>query len=323
MRSELDTKFAEILNFLYKPFDKMKRSEEFVISEEFSASLHRHGLAALMAYRMSEAGMKVPAKLAQLRRSVAASVMARRKAEADLDVAFGELGLSAILLKGSSLALRYWPSHLLRSSCDIDLLIPLNTRESVAKVFSSLGYELCSDGDCSQKWTSQSTVFPLDVNYSIRHPEAVNPVFHPPLEEIWNESSLLEGAASLRGMCHSHQILYAAVHAADHAFTRFFWLLDLAFMSADLKDVEALAIRYRCRRALQLALHLSGLLFPGELHPVAAPMTARWFSGKLIAEAESWCDKSVTAFERRLLRLAIVDAASDMLRAVIGLASRD
>ncbi len=296
------------------------------LKESHIAALINHGLAPLAAYRGQE-----EQQLLRERYKTTASHLAREQTLSDLDELFKNEGIKAIVLKGASVAFRYWPEADLRPSCDLDLLLKAKDKGGIAKTFGQLGYELISETDSGQKWQPpKKGRAPLDVVYSMRAPGAINPTYQIDENTLWRKTVERKEGSSLLLLSPSHLLIHCAVHAADHTFSRLLWLADLAFIFQKEKElcqseeIFRLAAKVRASRVLRLALRLAIELFLpdhiGEAPEI--PWGTKWFQRQLCTEPCNWGDAVISPRMRKMMRACLVDRPQDLLRAAVGLPAR-
>lgn len=289
------------------------------------ASLERHGLAPLAHHRLHDAD--VPGltsgqrdRLAAARHGAAASSLSHLQALKLLDDGFHERSVRVLVLKGRSLAQAAWPDPSLRPSCDVDLLVAPDDLAAAEDVFRSCGWEPSPEG--RNKWRAAPKapgLPPLDVSTSPRAEGARNPTWRPALEGLLSSATVMDGFRSLRALAPEHALVHGAVHAMDHAAARFVWLLDLAFLVERTADLTPRALDHaveaRARRATTLALGLTGRLVDlGALSGIAPPWGTDWFVRRVLRRPSTWGDGGMGRAGRLVLRLALVDRPSDLLR---------
>ena len=286
-------------------------------------SLIAHGLGPLAAHVGFEGQ-----RLCDIRYREAASYLARIRVLEELDSYFSSAKVEAVLLKGASVAQRYWPEPSLRPSCDLDLLLAMKDKSKTNDLFSKLGYTLISETTSGQKWRAEGKGRPpLDVVFSMRAAQAINPTYQIKTESVFESCQKLEGFTALKVMDAFDLSIHCAVHAADHAFSRLIWLADLAFIisskSSLLVDGKLfdMACQRKASRALRLALSLSFQLFlPERMDDVPRPpWGTKWLVRQIADRPSQWGDQFISPRVRTLLRACLVDRPRDLLRAAVGL----
>lgn len=289
------------------------------------ASLERHGLAPLAHHRLNDAD--VPGltshqrdRLAAARHGAAASSLSHLRALKLLDDGLHERSVRVLVLKGRSLAQAAWPDPSLRPSCDVDLLLAPDDLAAADDVFRDCGWEPSPEG--RNKWRAAPEapgLPPLDVTCAPRAEGARNPTWRPDLGRLFASSGELQGFRALRALAPPHALVHGAVHAMDHAAARLVWLLDLALLVERTTDLTPRALEHaveaRARRATLVALHLAGRLFDlSALNGAAPPWGTAWFVDRVIRRPSTWGDGGMGRAGRLVLRLALVDRPSDLLR---------
>ena len=302
------------------------QEKQVELSASLARSLNLHGLSPLATYRNY-----TNEDLVKARYQSAAQYLARQGVLDELDNLLLEAGIEAVLLKGASVAERYWPEANLRPSCDLDLLFRERDKDKANELFIKLGYGLISETASGQKWkASQKGKPPLDIAYSMRAARAVNPTYQIETNAVFGASEKMKEGSALRVMDPCNLLLHCAVHAADHAFSRLLWLADLAFICEAEKTLLSqdklfyIASQTKSSRALRLALSLAFKLFlPHRSKEIALPPWGTKWLVKRIAQAPSqWGDQFISPKLRTLLRACLVDRPEDLLRAVVGLPAR-
>ena len=296
------------------------------VSASLASSLSLHGLSPLAAYRSFK-----NEDLAKARYQAAAQYLAHQGLLDELDSSFQRADIEAVLLKGASVAERYWPKANLRPACDLDLLLREEEKVRANEVFTKLGYVLVVDTPSGQKWKASSRGKPpLDIAYSLRAARAINPTYHIKTSAVFNDSVKLNAGSVLRVMDPCNQLLHCAVHVADHAFSRLFWLADLAFICEAEKSLLSqdklfyIASQTKSSRALRLALSLAfGLFLPHRVNEIAKPpWGTKWLVKRISNAPSQWGDQFITPRLRTFLRACLVDKPEDLLRAFVGLPAK-
>ena len=319
-----EAKMDELIELLPQLVTGAKKQND--VSASLASSLNLHGLSPLAAYRSFN-----NEDLAKVRYQAAAQYLARQSLLNELDSLFQIAGIEAVLLKGASVAERYWPEANLRPSCDLDLLLREEDKDKANEVFTKLGYVLAVETPSGQKWKASSMGKPpLDIAYSLRAARAVNPTYQIETSAVFNDSVRLNEDSVLRVMDPYNQLLHCAVHAADHAFSRLLWLADLAFICETEKSLLSqdqlfnIASQTKASRALRLALSLAfGLFLPHRVNEIATPpWGTKWLVKRISNAPSQWGDQFITPKLRTMLRACLVDRPEDLLRAFVGLPAK-
>lgn len=302
----------------------------------------RHGVSAWVADAFASSKVELPpaeqARLtADARAQIGQGLRIKRLTLAVLE-ALGKEGLTPVLLKGAGLAQRLFPEQpLARPSSDVDVLV--RPEELPAARRAMLALELREQAD-----DSLEDVFEEHHHLSFARPGALVEVHFRLFSgfggRVFDDASLqartLEGEFSgrpVRWLAPEDEFIYLATHAANHAFLRLSWLLDLRRFLHVYPGLDWAEMGRRCREAgfqaavaatlwvLEAALAVD---LPPEAHG-AFPLTrlrrqghARLFSPAHV-EAADLSAHRVAGFG---LRVWLVDSPVGALRHVAGGARR-
>lgn len=115
-------------------------------------------------------------------------------------------------LKGSVLR-EYYPEAWLRTSCDIDVLVPKDKLDlAVAALQEKLGYQQMETSTHDRSLYAPSGVH-LELHFSLNEPEYLT---IPMLEEIWQIALPVKGTAFERQMSKELFLFYHIYHTAKH-----------------------------------------------------------------------------------------------------------
>ncbi|HET8898122.1 MAG TPA: nucleotidyltransferase family protein [Rhodanobacteraceae bacterium] len=226
--------------------------------------IRREGVVALLAWRLAESPVLVPATVrdgleraqqGQLAWSLLLTARCRQ-----LLAALDATTIPVLLLKGSALAWWAYPAAHLRACSDIDLLFPSRAAAERARAcFLALG---CTERDgptpgdlvtsgCTLLWAHGSApAIEIDLHWQL----SGMPLFAQRFDwaELEREAIALPPlAATARGLSPVHAYLHAALHRAGNLANRLpdslkwlfdFELLGRRFTAADWQRVGALAI---------------------------------------------------------------------------------
>ncbi|WP_308638139.1 nucleotidyltransferase domain-containing protein [Paenibacillus silvisoli] len=192
-------------------------------------------------------------------------------------------GIASLVLKGPVLAKHLYGDLSLRTSKDLDILIPMDGVETAEELLTGLGYE--SDSQVPRlfnwKWkqhhvsyTHPQTRIQVELHWRLNSDMGKEPSF----EELWerrSRSSLTNYEIYRLG--NEDLFMYLVSHGARHGWFRLRWLADIDRMLRQRLDFGALIPlmrRYRCLhlggQALTLASALLGTPIPSEAKPMAA-----------------------------------------------------
>lgn len=148
--------------------------------------------------------------------------------------AFADQGIRALFLKGPVIAADLYGDVSLRTSCDLDMLIPLKELAEAESLLCSLGYEkddyiatVLNDW----KWRHHHTTFIHPVKkIKVELHWRLNPApsKEPSFGELWSrrrKSSLISRPIYYLGR--EDLFLFLVSHGARHGWSRLRWLLDI------------------------------------------------------------------------------------------------
>lgn len=297
----------------------------------------RHGLSGWVVDALAEAGQTIPPALQTAARSQLAQGLKHKRFTLRVVDALLAVGITPTLLKGFGLASRIFPSHPFhRPSSDVDVLLAPGELPAAEAALQGLGLKLNVEsgiGDAFEEhhhraWASAEGLV-----------EAHHRLFTGFGRATFDDQGLLQRRVSavLEGrrvqyLGPEDELLYLAVHAANHSFLRLSWLLDLkAFLlTAGSLDWSAIATRARAanmRRPAAVALRLSERLLGAKLPPEAAQCFPRSLRGRLdplifspeVLASAKWASEKVPAF---MLHLFLTDTPGQISRHVFDGAQR-
>ncbi|MFP3123390.1 nucleotidyltransferase family protein [Ectobacillus funiculus] len=216
---------------------------------------------------------------------------------------FTENEIRTLFLKGPVLAADLYGDISLRTSSDLDVLIPLNDLDRAEKLLLKLGYvkddyilTILNDW----KWRHHHVTYShpqknikLEIHWRL-HP---GPAKEPQFNELWDRkrtSSLTSYPVYLLGR--EDLFLFLVSHGARHGWSRLRWLVDIhqiVKQGLDWGELNKLLKRYQCRhvagQALILSLELLKTPFIGEMKASILINS----SGRLAQEAIFYLEKMV------------------------------
>jgi hypothetical protein len=202
----------------------------------------RHGLAGLVAAAVARHSLELPEAASTLLRETVLEDAARRlsletrleEVLADLDSA----GVSAIVIKGPSVARTLYSSRRLRPFTDIDLVVTRRDLAIAADVLAGRGYEERSyaaeaarrahAGDAGSGGDFHLVFVAPDGNTFELHAEPLQLGLPPACEAgRWLRSRPLPGLDNALMLCPEDQLIQLATHVHKHGFSRLIWLKDI------------------------------------------------------------------------------------------------
>ncbi len=202
-------------------------------SPELVAGFARHGLSAYVADALERQQVVLSESHEQLiqeaQRTVAAGLKLRRLLFSVLD-ALAERGVSPIVLKGYGLASRLYPGPLVRPCTDVDVHVQRSELPVVGDALRSLGLRELHDTSLADVFEEHhhlpfvGTGGLVEVHFRLFNSAGV--AFDEEGVRARSTAATLEGR-SVRFLAPEDEFVYLANHAANHAFLRASWLVDL------------------------------------------------------------------------------------------------
>lgn len=298
----------------------------------------RHGVSALVADVLAARGAPIPDQLARdARAQIAQGLKTKRLTLQVLDALSAE-GVTPVLLKGYGLAVRLYPEQpLARPSTDVDVYVDLEELPQVAAAMARLGLSRHDDPGLADVFEEHHHLsFAGAAGLVEVHFRLIVTLGRGGFDDVSlhrrARDYVLDGRTA-RLLDEEDEFLYLATHAANHAFLRVSWLLDLQryLARATAFDWARLAERSRAagfHTAVATALELVQRLLRVPLLEDACrhfPQSRlrgavdRWlFSAGAVASARV-SDHRLGAF---LVRLWLVDSPTHGVRHVFDGARR-
>lgn len=294
------------------------------------AAAARHGVSAMLADRLAAAGQCVPEALARDARSqIGQGLKTKRLTLRVLDALASE-AVTPILLKGYGLAVRLFPEQpLARPAVDVDVLVSQDELPRVERAMGRMGLARYVDPgltdilDEHHHYSFSGTAGLVEVHFRLITTLGRGGFDDASLRSRAREWTL--DGRSVRLLGEEDEFLYLATHAANHAFLRASWLIDLQryLARSDGFDWQTMARRSReagFYTAVSTALELVERLLRAPLPPAAREhfdvrllrrvVDRRLFSGALV-ESAAVSEHRLGAF---LLRLWLVDSPAHGVR---------
>jgi hypothetical protein len=271
------------------------RGEAAAVGADLLPAADEHRVAPFLFAWLSAAGATAPPELRD-RALHAAAVEPFRLADLrEVLAALETAGVRALVVKGTALAYRLYPSAELRPRGDTDLLVDHAALPAARAVFASLGFHLDLIAPAAESYARGGHIY--DVHWSI----ANNSVFAEvlPIDALFERSvPLPEVSPDARTIDDVDALLYACIHrvAHHHHDERLIWLADVHLLRARMSPDEhrrfweaaaAGEIIGICARAIELANHWFG----GGDHDLASD----WLPAARVMRAERsqrWLDPS-------------------------------
>lgn len=205
---------------------------------------------------------------------------------------FSELDIRALFLKGPVIAADLYGDVSLRTSCDLDLLVPINQLDRTEQLLVELGYQkddyiatILNDW----KWRHHHFTFhhpskgiKVEVHWRLNPAPSNEPSF----QELWSRkrmSSLISRPIYYLGR--EDLFLFLVSHGARHGWSRLRWLLDIKKLMCQRIDwgkLTQLLKKYHYHHIGGQALLLASKLLAAPLHeemrPLLASRKAEWLA---------------------------------------------
>lgn len=261
--------------------------------ERFLALAEHHRLYPVVADRLRREGVKLDPDVLQRLRSMSdrnALRMLQLTAEMiEVSKLLSAGGVRSIMLKGPVLAQRLYGGLHLRTSKDLDLLVPENQIDSAEKILQNRGYKL--DDQIPRiiddlRWKTHHVSLSSPANgIQIELHWRLNPdtVRESTFDELWGRRSIVAlSGYKVDGLGNEDLFVYLISHGARHGWFRLRWLADidrLLRMPLRIALLHELLIRNEGRVLAGQAARLCSMLLetpmPDELRVYAQQAKAR------------------------------------------------
>lgn len=208
--------------------------------------------------------------------------------------ALAEQGVRTLSLKGPALARHLYGDVALRTSKDLDILIPVADLAAAERLLQSLGYKAerpIPRGLGDWKWKIHHIAFAhprtgieIEVHWRLNGDIGREPSF----EALWADRQPSPLASGLFMPGDAHLFMYLVTHGARHGWFRLRWLADIDRMvrrGLDWAAVLPLLRRYHALDQTGQALSLAAALLHTPLPRELAPLLSGGRGAKLAARA--------------------------------------
>lgn len=290
----------------------------------------RHGLSAWVADELQRVGKPVPSEVAKVARAQVAQALQLRRLVGLVCDALAPQGIVPVVLKGYGLATRLFPEEpLSRPSTDVDIWVAPEEMEATEEALRGLRLSKASIPGIRDEWTEHhhrpwvGALGLVEVHFRLFSGWGAEGFDDAAIRaRTWG--STLDGRA-VRFLCPEDELVYLAVHAANHGFLRLSWLYDVSkylerYPKLDWPEMaqQARAVGHFVAVAatLQLVTEIfqtplsSAARVAFELGPVRQRLLARLFSQQRVMDSV-WSQHRVGNF---LLRMCLVDSAGQGAR---------
>ncbi|NIK76098.1 hypothetical protein FHS15_001205 [Paenibacillus castaneae] len=201
-------------------------------------------------------------------------------------------GIRSLFLKGPVIAADLYGDVSLRTSCDLDLLIPLSELEQAEALFIELGYvkdDYIESVLNDWKWRHHHIIFnhpTKDIKVEVHWRLNPFPSKEPCFDELWERkrvSSLISRPIYYLGR--EDLFLFLVSHGARHGWSRLRWLLDIKYLVNQRMDWPKLVRLLKKHhylhlggQALFLASRLLSIPLREEMKPLLTSRRAEWLA---------------------------------------------
>lgn len=206
----------------------------------------RHGVTGLVAQALSDAGAPVPQRIAAIARKRAFGALRQAQTALTLCDALDRDGVSAIELKGSTLARKYYGMIGVRESVDIDLLVAPGDVARSWQVLEALGFDRMTPRYPAMggppplyRWAAKDSIhrhrgdgLVVELHWRLSD-DLAHPRLPPPL--TW-QAIEIDAGRTLTTLGDDDLFVYLCTHGAAHGWARLKWLADIAAMLAAAPD---------------------------------------------------------------------------------------
>ena len=300
------------------------------IGTEFVHLCERHGLAALIFEQLTVEQVHMPqvtrqAFEAATRRTLGQARKVQKLTGRVLDV-LNAVNITPVALKGYGLAKRLYPNALVRVSSDVDVLVAAHEVEPALKAVESLGLtpqHRPAVGDEHHEIALEGPAGLVELHHELFRVFGRGAI--TAAEVLRRSSTSTLDGRPVKVLHPEDELLYLAVHAANHSFLRAAWLVDI-MLAARHHGLRWAALFQEARSAHVLASFTTALLVcesalgPGALPPEAlhtlkrADALTTLFSKERLGTARV-AEHRVGAFVSRLLMNdTVTDAGLEVAR---------
>jgi hypothetical protein len=160
---------------------------------------------------------------------------------------FTEAAIPCLFLKGPVLAMELYGDISLRSSCDLDVLIPLKDLDRAEELLIKQGYvkdDYFSTAMSDWKWRHHHTTFThptrgikIELHWRLNPGPSIEPSF----EELWKRKRVSSNKRiSIYSLGREDLFLFLVMHGARHGWSRLRWLVDIDRLSNHALDWKVL-----------------------------------------------------------------------------------
>jgi hypothetical protein len=191
---------------------------------------------------------------------------------------FQAADIPVLTLKGPALSQQLYDDPGVRSSIDLDLLVPPEALEAAASVLQQQGYRI----ESPMAWLGARGLAGRMSEVTFRGNDGVGVDLHwssapgdfpcqIPDEHLWSSVAFVSIAGrSVPVLAPECLLVYLCIHGTMHCWTKLRWLCDVAMLltgdrAMNWEQVQQLAIDSRARHAVHLGFHLAHTLLKAPL----------------------------------------------------------
>lgn len=294
----------------------------------------RHGVSAMVADFLAASNLSLPEAAHRRLQGDARDLIARglRMRRLTLKVldALAARGITPVLLKGSGLAERLYPEQpLARPATDVDVWVTPEELDQAGRALAALNFAEQHDAGLADvahehhhvSWAGHEGLVELHFRLFSGFGGRV-------FDDASLRSRLVTGTfhgREVRWLHHDDEFVYLATHAANHAFLRASWLVDLQRALASRSDFDWARMATMCRAAGFHAAVSAALWVLREPLQTVLPHDARHHFGsgltRRLANARVFSPRQLEAatlaagrWSGFAMRLWLVDSPRDGLR---------
>jgi hypothetical protein len=197
-----------------------------------------------------------------------------------------DLGVQALLFKGTALAYEVYSAPFLRPRSDTDLLVPFHKRDQVGLILQRNGFALEPSGSetielqATYSWPQSDAGLrhTFDLHWGIINSQFLSNLFS--YEELLAEAHALPALSkNAVAVSRVHAIALACVHRALHRDDRLIWLYDIHLLVEQLTPAqqhelvqlaERKGLRSICLEGIELARTHFRTIVPRDVHDALA-----------------------------------------------------
>jgi len=250
----------------------------------FLVLVKRHQMSMLAANALRQAGVEPPANLVRIDGEQRMKALSITGEAVRLVEALGEVGITAVILKGPLLSQTLYRDPAMRQSVDLDLLVDWEQFRAACEALAPLGYRVISNEPPWDDWRIEpwrrlakditlfhsEREFSLELHHRLKSPEALL----PGLGVAQTTGAVTMAGREFPAFERADLFTYLCVHGATSFWDRLKWLADIRALLAGAREDEIAQLQAhseglgtgRCTAlALQLCHRLWNQALPADL----------------------------------------------------------